>query len=152
MMEKTAILGIGNILLKDDGIGVHVIRALEGENLPDCIELVDGGTSTLDMLGYFMDNPKVIVIDALRAGYAPGTIYKIKPEAIINYRKENLSIHDVHILDIMKMAKMMGGNPEVVIFGIEPWDISPGLELSEAMIQRIPAIIEHVKNELPGNT
>ena len=142
------VLGIGNILRKDDGIGVHVINALQKENLPSTVELVDGGTSTLDMLGYFVDYPRVIVVDALRAGYKPGTIYKIKPEEIAGYRKENLSLHDVQILDVVKMANMLGGFPDVVIFGIEPWDISQGLELTETMQRCIPDIMGHIKQEI----
>jgi len=62
-MKDTVIIGIGNILLQDDGVGVHVITQLENETLPSTIELVDGGTSTLDTLGYFLDYKKVIVVD-----------------------------------------------------------------------------------------
>ena len=73
-MNSVAIIGIGNILRKDDGIGVHVINELEKEGLPSTIQLVDGGTSTLDMLGYFLDYERIIVVDCLKAGYEPGTI------------------------------------------------------------------------------
>ena len=119
-MKDTVILGIGNVLLKDDGVGVYTIRELENEKLPSTIELVDGGTSTLDTLSYFLDYKKVIVVDCLKAGYEPGTIYKINPEDIKNYKSENLSIHDVQILDVVKIANMLGKFPKVVIFGIEP--------------------------------
>ena len=151
IIKNTVIIGIGNILLQDDGIGVHVIRQLENEKLPSTIELVDGGTSTLDMLGFFLDNRKVIVVDCLRAGLKPGTIYKIKPEDIKSYKKENLSIHDVQILDVVEMANMMGKYPEVVIFGIEPEKIAVELEMTETMISKIPEIICNIKNELQIN-
>jgi len=150
-MKDTVIIGIGNILLQDDGVGVHVIKQLEDEKLPSTIELVDGGTSTLDMLGFFLDFKKVIVVDCLRAGLKPGTIYKIKPEDIKNYKKENLSIHDVQILDVARMANMMNKYPEVVIFGIEPEKISLDLEMTEIMVSKIPEIIRNIKKELEIN-
>src|SRR5665647_1207662 len=143
-MKDTVIIGIGNILLQDDGVGVHVIKQLENEKLPSTIELVDGGTSTLDTLGFFLDYKKVIVVDCLRAGLKPGTIYKIKPEDIKNYQKENLSIHDVQILDVARMANMMNKYPEVVIFGIEPEKIAVDLEMTEIMVSKIPEIILNI--------
>jgi len=151
IIKDTVILGIGNILLQDDGVGVHVIKQLENEKLPSTIELVDGGTSTLDTLGLFLDYKKVIVVDCLRAGLKPGTIYKIKPEDISNYKKENLSIHDVQILDVVKMANMMNKYPEVVIFGIEPEKIAVDLEMTQIMVSKIPEIISNIKKELEIN-
>lgn len=148
IIKDTVIIGIGNILLQDDGVGVHVIKQLENEKLPSTIELVDGGTSTLDTLGLFLDYNKVIVVDCLRAGLEPGTIYKIKPEDIINYKKENLSIHDVQILDVVKMANMLNKYPEVVIFGIEPEKIVVDLEMTKIMVSKIPEIILNIKKEL----
>jgi len=148
IIKDTVIIGIGNILLQDDGVGVHVIKQLENEKLPSTIELVDGGTSTLDTLGFFLDYNKVIVVDCLRAGLEPGTIYKIKPEDIKNYKKENLSIHDVQILDVVKMANMLNKYPEVVIFGIEPEKIAVDLQMTEIMVSKIPEIILNIKKEL----
>ena len=150
-MKDTIIIGIGNILLQDDGVGVHVIERLENEKLPSTVELVDGGTSTLDTLGFFLDYKKVIVVDSLKAGLEPGTIYKIKPEDIKNYKKENLSIHDVQILDVVQMANMMGKFPAVVIFGIEPEKIALDLEMTQTMISKIPEIIKNIKKELNIN-
>ncbi|MBC2580088.1 HyaD/HybD family hydrogenase maturation endopeptidase [Clostridium sp. DJ247] len=147
-MKDTVIIGIGNILLKDDGVGVYTIKQLENEKLPSTIELVDGGTSTLDTLSYFLDYHKVIVVDCLRAGYKPGTIYKINPEDIKDYKKENLSVHDVQILDVVKMANMLGKFPQVTIFGIEPEKICLDTEMTETMKNKIPEIIKYVKIEL----
>lgn len=147
-MKDTAVIGIGNILLKDDGIGVHTVNELEKEGLPSTIELVDGGTSTLAMLSYFLECRKIIIVDALKAGYEPGTIYRIKPEDLVSYKKENLSIHDVQIFDVVKMARMLGADPDVVIFGIEPQEIRFELEMSDLMNSKIPDIIGLIKQEL----
>lgn len=150
-MKKYAVIGIGNILRKDDGVGVHVIKELEKQLDNSFVELVDGGTSTLDMLGYFLDYDKVVVIDCLRAGYEPGTIYKIKTEEIKDYNKENLSIHDVQILDVVKIANMFGKHPQVMIFGVEPKEISFDLEISDTIKNKIPEVVNLVKLELNIN-
>lgn len=147
-MKDTVIIGIGNILLKDDGVGVHVVKQMEQENPPSNLELVDGGTSTLDTLSYFLAYNKVIIIDSLKAGYEPGTIYKIRPEDINHYQKESLSVHDVQILDVVKMANMLGEFPHVIIFGIEPQEIAFGLEMTETVKNSIPGVIGLVNNEL----
>ncbi|HEY5524338.1 MAG TPA: hydrogenase maturation protease, partial [Clostridium sp.] len=76
---------------------------------------------------------------------------KIKPEDINNYKKENLSIHDVQILDVVKMANMMNKYPEVVIFGIEPEKIALNLEMTETMVSKIPEIVRNIKKELQIN-
>ncbi|OOM82416.1 hydrogenase 1 maturation protease [Clostridium puniceum] len=150
-MKDTIIIGIGNILLQDDGVGIRVIEQLQNENLPSTIELVDGGTSTLDTLGFFLDYKKVIIVDCLKANLQPGTIYKIGPEDIKNYKKENLSIHDVQILEVVKMANMMNKYPEVIIFGVEPEQISLDLEMTKTMFCKIPEIICNIKKELKIN-
>lgn len=147
-MKNTVIVGLGNLLLKDDGVGVHAIRALEQEALPPTVELVDGGTSTLSLLTYFVGCPKIIIIDALQAGLPPGTIYRLTPEDIPRYRAEHLSIHDVQILDVVKMAALLGDMPEVVILGIEPQEIASGLELTPVIAEKIPSLVQSVINEL----
>ena len=81
-MKKQCVIGIGNILLRDDGIGVHLINELQTENFKYDVDLIDGGTSTFDLLGYFLDNEKIIVVDSLKGGHEPGTIYRITPEEL----------------------------------------------------------------------
>lgn len=147
-MKDIIIIGIGNILQRDDGIGVHIIKQLEKENLPSTIELVDGGTSTLSMLGYFMDYKNIIVVDSLKGGLEAGTIYKIKPEEIANYKKKNLSIHDVQILDVVKMANLAGSFPKVTIFGIEPSEIFFSLEMTDIIKDKIPNVVKLIKDEI----
>lgn len=147
-MKDTVILGIGNILLRDDGVGVHIVKKLQDEKLPTSIEIIDVGTSTLDTLTYFLEYENVIAIDSLKAGFEPGTIYKIKPEDIKNYKKENLSIHDVQILDVVKIANMYNKYPNVTIFGIEPKEITFDTEMTDCMKMKVPHVIKLIKKEL----
>lgn len=148
MMDSTVVIGIGNILLKDDGFGVHCVRAMEEEGKFAGVPLVDGGTSTLDLLGYFLDYTRVIVIDCLRAGLSPGTVYRLKPDDLEGYRREHLSLHDVQVLDVLQMARLMGKNPEVILFGVEPADLSEGLELTSCLQEKITMVIGLVEEEI----
>lgn len=147
-MGKQCVIGIGNILLRDDGIGVHLINELLKENFNHDVDLIDGGTSIFDLLGYFLDNEKIIILDSLQGGHEPGTIYRITPKELGNYVKANTSLHDVQILDIVKQANLMGHNPEVVIIGIEPYEIFYDLDLSSIIKNEIPNIILIIKEEI----
>lgn len=147
-MDKLLVIGIGNILLRDDGIGIHIINELQKEKLKYDIDLIDGGTSTLDLLGYFVENDKIIIVDSLKGGHPPGTIYKITPEELGSYIKANSSLHDVQVLDIVKQANFMGYFPKVIIIGIEPEEIFYDMDLSETLNNEIPNIINIIKEEI----
>jgi len=149
-MKGTTVLGIGNLLLKDDGIGVHIINRLEELNYDKIynVELVDGGTCILELLDVFVSSEKVIVLDCLRGGHAPGTIYKLTPEELGTYIKPTTSLHDVQILDVMRDAKLLGHNPQVIIIGVEPAEIIYDMELSDIISKQIPSIIEILTKEL----
>lgn len=147
--QDILILGIGNILLKDEGVGVHVVNKLKEMPLPENVEVLDGGTAGLDLTDFIANRKKVIVIDTVKAGEKPGTIYrlteknlKIKPKAI-------MSFHEIDFLDALYMSEVMGEKPEeTVIIGIEPEDMSDGTDLSPEIEERIPKIIEVVMKEL----
>lgn len=146
-MKKTAVLGIGNILLRDDGVGIHAIYELQKEDLKD-IHLIDGGTCILDLLDVFVNNDKVIIIDSLKGGYTPGTIYRVTPKELGGYIKSNSSLHDVQVLDILGSVSLMGYDPEVIILGIEPSEIEYDMELSSIIRDQMSKIIEVVKDEI----
>ncbi|MFW2489111.1 hydrogenase maturation protease [Clostridium chromiireducens] len=149
-MGKTTILGIGNLLLKDDGIGVRIIeylKEIEFENTYD-VELIDGGTCIPNLLDVFMTNEKIIVLDSIKGGHAPGTIYKLTPEELGTCIKETTSLHDVQALDIMRDASLLGFDPKVVIIGVEPKEIIFDLELSPMIKETIPQITNIIEEEL----
>lgn len=145
--KRVLILGIGNILLRDEGIGVRVIEALQGEALPDDVEAVDGGTSGADLIDTIADRPKVIVIDAVGGDKPPGTIYRMRPEDLMG-GPPAMSLHELGLLEMLQMAGQMGCAPnEVVIFGVRPSSIEPGVELTETIKATIPRIIALVMDE-----
>lgn len=145
-MKKTAVLGIGNILLRDDGVGVRVVEKLQAKgSLPKEVELVDGGTSTMDMLGFFLTNDYIIIVDSLAGGHPPGTIYRLTPEQLGTYANFDVSLHDVQILDLVKMAAMFGKTPEVTIIGIEPEEITESMDLSPTIEALLPQLMDLIE-------
>jgi len=148
--KKVLILGIGNLILKDEGIGVHVVRALEEIELHPEVELIDGGTATMDLLSLIHKAERIIIVDALKAGGVPGTLYRCLPEELEDTSERPLSLHQVGLLDVLGMARQLGGSPAVVIIGVEPKEISWGLELTEELQAAVPKVVEAVCGELRG--
>lgn len=147
----TLILGIGNILLKDEGIGVRVVEAMQDFALPEGVELVDGGTSGADLVELLADRRKVIVIDAIDAQHPPGTILRMTLEDILPAAGDSISLHQFGLADSLVMGRQMGVlADEVVIIGVQPNEISPGLELTPELAAMIPRVIEIVLGELEG--
>jgi hydrogenase maturation protease len=147
-MDKILIVGIGNMLCRDEGIGVHVIEEMEDIELPSHIELLDIGTSTLDLISHLEGVKKLIAIDALKAGEAPGTIYRLRPEDLLPKEGGPIFLHEIGLLESLDMAKKMGKEIETVIIGVEPKVLDWGVELSDEVKKKIPAIIEAVQKEL----
>ena len=145
------ILGIGNILLKDEGIGVHVVNRLKDMPLPADVEVMDGGTMGIDLLFYIEGRKKVIVVDTVKAGEPPGTMYRFTDKDL-SFKKEFLrTAHGIDFSDVVRTAQNLGTKPDEVVFiGIEPEDMEEGLELSPLIRSRIPNLIELVMKEL-GN-
>jgi len=148
-VQDILILGIGNLLLKDEGVGVHVVERLREIPLPENVEVLDGGTAGLDLVDFIGGRKKLIVIDAVNAGEKPGTIYRLTEENLDIKPKAITSFHEIDFLDALHMSEVMDSRPEeIVIIGIEPKDMSGGLELSPEVEERIPRIIEVVMKEL----
>jgi hydrogenase maturation protease len=144
---KTLIVGIGNMLCCDEGVGVQVIQQMEFMELPGHIELLDMGTSTMDLITHLEGVKKLIVINAMKTGGSPGEIHKFKPEDLMPKGEEPISLHEVNLLETLTMAKQMGMEIDTVIIGVEPKVIDWGLELSDEVKKKIPAIIEAVLKE-----
>lgn len=143
------VLGVGNILLRDEGVGVRVVQQLERAAVPAGVEIRDGGTAGFDLIDLIAGRRKVIVIDALDAHGEPGTIVRLRPEDLVASSRPALSLHDLGLLEALAMARQLGEAPhEVVIFGIQPQDLSCGLELSPKIRACVPELINLVLTEL----
>lgn len=150
-MKKTRpilILGIGNLLMKDEGVGVHIAQELMKMHLPRDVEVIDGGTASLDLISYLEGRKKVVVIDCVRGGHKPGTIYRLTPEEVKEDKSKILSLHQIDFQQTLHLASEFGKQPETVIIGIEPKNFSSwGMELSAVVKRRIPRVVELVKEE-----
>ncbi|HEB74349.1 MAG TPA: hydrogenase maturation protease [Candidatus Desulfofervidus auxilii] len=146
---KITVLGIGNILLKDEGVGVRVIEHLKKYNLPKEVELIDGGTATASLFPIFTETDHLIVIDAVKGKMSPGTIYQLGLNDLMPTKKASISLHDLGLLEALDMAKKIGKSPRsVVIFGIEPKEIDWGMELTPEINQKLPEIIKLVTEKI----
>ncbi len=154
--RRILVLGLGNILLKDEGIGVHVAWKLQGVSLPENVDIVDGGTAAFDALLLEPSIERLIIIDALKAGRKAGTIYRIrlnakepeKLERIFSHRVST-SLHQMDLIDALVAADRMNYAPdEIVIIGVEPEKMDCGLELTDEVQRVIPEIIDIVIKEI----
>ncbi len=140
-MEPTLILGIGNILLRDEGAGVRVVEALAPSPLPPGVELCDGGTSGADLINVIAGRRKLIVIDAVDADAEPGTVFRLTRDDIMSPARANLSLHELGLAETLFMAEKLNCAPaEVVAFGIQPKEVKPGLELSAEVAAVVPGV------------
>lgn len=145
---RIVVIGVGNLLLKDEGIGIHAVQALQEQELPADVKLVDGGTSP-DLIAYTRAGDKLIIVDAAKAGGEPGTIYRFKPQDLADERASLASAHEMGVVENLKLMSLAGNEPkEIVIIGIEPGEIEFGTELSPGLQQKLPQIVEVVLKEM----
>ena len=119
-ITNTLVLGIGNILLSDEGIGVRVIEYLQKCPLPDHVDLVDGGTAGADLIDVLSDRHTVIIVDAADADAPPGTIVRLTPQDWLNEYRPALSLHDLDIPQTLAMTHLLGCAPRNVICRLCP--------------------------------
>lgn len=143
------VLGLGNILLRDEGVGVRVVEAMEGINLPPGVEILDGATAGLDLLDVLADRRKVIVIDAIGGDSEPGTVLRLNSEDLAPRNGQVVSLHQIGLLETLAAARQLDIAPdEVIVLGVTPRDVGCGLALSPQTARLVPRIIEFVLAEL----
>jgi len=145
------VLGIGNILLRDEGVGVRVIEQMRKMHLPDDVELVDGGTAGADLLDVLAERRKVIVIDAVQADCEPGIVLRFTADDLVRPEGVGMSLHELGLGEALTMTSQLGCAPkDVVVFGIKSKDIGCGLELSEEIAASVAKVINLILEEI-GN-
>lgn len=148
-LRRLLVLGVGNVLLRDEGVGVHAVKELMKRSYPPEVEIVDGGTGGMGLLYFIEDASRLIIIDAVNGGAAPGTIFRFTPEDLEDsLLVSGQSLHDVSLLDVLYLAKVTGVLPPTVIFGVQPAEISWGTELSSAVAASLPRLLELVHKEI----
>jgi hydrogenase maturation protease len=142
--EKILVLGIGNYLMGDEGIGVHVVHKMEKMSMPDYLEVLDGGTGGFFLMSVFDDYGKVIFLDATMDGKKSGTITKLKPKFASDFPK-TLSVHDVGLKDMVEALYLQDKLPELHLVTVSIEEIQPmTMTMTKNVEESIPNAIETV--------
>lgn len=151
--SKILILGVGNYLMGDEGLGVHVVRALQNEPLPEGVDVLDGGTAGFQLMEYLESYPAVIMIDATLDKNAVGTIRMIEPKFSQDFPKA-MSTHEIGLKDLVESLALMGKLPKIYLFVMTVQDIANlHVGLSKHVDEKLPElkqlIVSKVKELLP---
>jgi hydrogenase maturation protease len=147
---QVLILGLGNVLLQDEGLGVRALERLTARyDLPDAVRALDGGTLGLDLLPHLAGVSLLIVIDAVRTGRSAGTLTRLADEAIMPVLALKLSVHQVGLRELLGASQLLGTYPaRVVLWGMEPARVEWGLSLSPAVAAGLEDLVDAVAGEL----
>jgi hydrogenase maturation protease len=148
--ERILVLGVGNLLMGDDGVGIHAVRELAKRTLPASVDVVDGGTAGLDLLRLMEGYGKVLIIDAVDAGQEPGAMLRFTPEDISTQAVDlAVSLHQTEVLKVMELATCVGQSlPPTVIYGVQLKEMGWSTELSPVVQARLSSLVEAVLEEV----
>ncbi|HFC98157.1 MAG TPA: hydrogenase maturation protease [Thermosulfurimonas dismutans] len=148
---RVLILGVGNLLLRDEGFGIHVIRELERcYEIPPEVEVVDGGCAGFSLLDYLREKDLALLVDIVADSAPPGTLQIFEDEDLSRFAAvKTLSPHEVSLIEALKFAEFSGLKPSRVrILAAVPEEISPGLELSPSLKKALPRALSWLEEEL----
>jgi hydrogenase maturation protease len=148
--QTITIMGLGNILMQDEGVGVHAVKAFqERYSVPEYVELVDGGTAGLDLLEYFEGRDKVLIVDAVDFGRGPGHIDTLENEAIPARFGAKASMHHLGLMEVISVTRLLDAAPkELCLIGIQPKTIELGLDLTPEIWDKVETLIERMAAKL----
>jgi hydrogenase maturation protease len=147
--SNTLVLGLGNILHSDDGIGPRVVEQLKRDgNVPKDVSLIDGGTLGLELLPYIVDASRLLILDAIDAGQPPGTLIRLSPEELYSLPGSS-NVHHLGAADLLTGLRMVAEQmPEVTLLGIQPRSAGWGTDLSPAVEAALPRLAAAVLGDL----
>ena len=151
-MATTLVLGLGNTIMSDDGIGPVVIDKLHQELiLCDELRLLDGGTLGLDLLPYLEGVQRLIIVDAVEIGREPGTVVRLAGEEVPLALETKLSPHQMGMKDLLAVARLMDQlPPEIILIGVQPASLEMDTELTPPVAAAVPTLLAMVQAELAG--
>jgi hydrogenase maturation protease len=151
-LDKTLVLGLGNVIMGDEGVGVHVVRALEKHSLPTNVECLDGGTGGFTLLEPLQEAGRIILIDAAADGNPIGTVTRTTPKFSRDY-PPTLTAHDIGVKDLLDVFYIQGGSPDVVLYAItiDPHQ-SISMELSPEIAKAAEVAVAEILAELQVNS
>jgi hydrogenase maturation protease len=144
------VLGVGNLLLRDEGLGVHAVRGLEAafEVSPD-VRILDGGTAGVGLLDAILGCDRLIVCDVARMNAPAGSVARLSGEALATCFAEKQSAHDWGLFEVLLQARLLGHEPSTVVVAVEPADMDAwDLELSPTLAACLPEVVSSLANEI----
>lgn len=152
-MITTLVLGLGNTIMSDDGIGPKVIEQLQqNTGLPEGVLLLDGGTLGLDLLPRLEGVQRLIIVDAVEIGKPAGTCVRLAGDEVPMALETKLSPHQMGMKDLLAVARLMGQLPdEIVLIGVQPACLEMDTELTAPVAAALPTLVAMVQTELAGN-
>jgi hydrogenase maturation protease len=151
MKKAVIVIGLGNTLMSDEGVGVRVVQRLSdfAGRFPS-VDFVDAGTGGMSILHLIKGKDKAIFIDCARMGEGPGNIRKFTPQELKSTKVlSHQSLHEADLIKIIDLAKQLGQCPaEIIIFGVEPQSVEPGCELSKLLADRLDEYVTMIRKEL----
>ena len=148
---QTLILGVGNLLMSDEGVGVHVIQKLVADyQLPEQVQVLDGGTLGMDLLYYLEGVENLLLIDAVEAHKEPGTLIRLEGDDVPAFMSIKISPHQLGVPDMLAAAKLKGNcyPDHIVLWGVQPELMEIGLDLSTKVESQVEPIIENILEQL----
>jgi hydrogenase maturation protease len=146
---KIVILGVGNLLLSDEGVGVHIANELLKMNLPSDVSVIEGGTDGFRLLNIITEADRLIIIDTVKGNAPPGSIYRFDIGEVQNSPSGfKTSVHQVGILEVLDLSGLIGKTPRTTVIGVEPKSLEMAMELSPEIKAKVPRIIELVLDEV----
>lgn len=150
MSKHIVVLGVGNVLMTDEGIGIKAVEVLERDGLlPEAVRIIDGGTSTHELLEDLENLDALVIVDAVASGREPGTIVRLEDEGIPSAFSNKLSPHQHGINDLLATLRLLGRAPRtVILYGVEPERLALGMELSPRLQAGLPQLVARVVEEI----
>lgn len=149
-MERILVLGVGNILFSDEGIGVKALECLSRHyDFPQEARLIDGGTLGMGLMDALLECDRVFVLDAVLGGKTPGTVYRLTDENLRKSLSFRDSLHQTDLVDTLLCCELLGHRPEGVVYGMEPADYQTmAVGLSPTCEERLPVLCAKLVEEL----
>ncbi len=152
MTRGTLVLGIGNLLMGDEGVGVRVIERLEQESWPDGVTVVDGGTGGFHLLEYLQEFSPIVMVDATMDGQPPGTVGVLRPKYASDFPRA-LTAHDIGLRDLVESAALLGPLPDITLVTISIAEVrSMDTRLSPAVERALPTVAGLVRRTVAPET
>lgn len=146
---KIMVMGVGNILMSDEGLGVRFLDELGKESLPENVELLEGGTAGLELVHLIQEVDFLIIVDAINANSEPGALFRFQPNDLqIFPEKYEVSFHQIGIIEVLALANVLGQAPLTLIFGVQPKSLDWGMSLSPEIQALFPSLTKLVLHEL----